>query len=534
MGICYHLCNLKLSKLKPNSYRFPRKMKGKYMYSKVLSAFIKGVSIELVDVECDISSGLPIIDMVGLLASDVKEAKNRVRTALKNADIFLPPKRITINLSPANVRKQGNIFDLPIALTMLASLGIVEKGKLEGVLVMGELGLDGSVNSVNGVLPVIAEAKKMGVKNFIVPLNNIEEGKLVAGVKIAGVSSILEAIDVVNKDGYVLTYGRDRVMFGEDFINCKDFIDVCGQESVKRAVMVAAAGMHNILMVGAPGTGKTMIAERIPYILPKPSIEECLEITKIQSIVGELQSDGLVMERPFRAPHHTISKMALIGGGNVPHPGEITKAHGGVLFLDELAEFKSETLDTLRQPLENERVVINRNNGNYIFPASCMLVTATNPCKCGYYPDRNKCSCSDVSVSRYINRISGPMLDRMDIWIFIPKVDMKNVQNGKCMSSKEMYIKIENARKIQEERYKDSQVKYNGKLSGKDVLKYCKLGKKEKEFLQSIFESKGISYRGYYKIIKLARTIADLEGCEEIGVAHLAEAAGYRNEWRSM
>ncbi len=305
------------------------------MYSKVFSAHIKGVSIEVIDVECDISSGLPVVDMVGLLASDVRESKERVRTALKNLGIYLPPKRITINLSPANIRKQGNFYDLPIALALVSAMGIVERHKLEDVMVMGELSLDGKVNKVNGVLPVIAEAKKLGINKFIIPKDNFVEGEIVEGVLLAGVSSIIEAIEIINSDGYISTGNKRK---DNEFIlndEIKDFFDVKGQESVKRAVMIAAAGMHNILMIGAPGAGKTMIAERIPYILPRPDFEECLEITKIQSITGNLEDGGLVKNRPFRAPHHTISKIALVGGGNVPKAGEITMAHGGVLFVCE-------------------------------------------------------------------------------------------------------------------------------------------------------------------------------------------------------
>lgn len=502
------------------------------MYSRVLSAYIKGVSIEVIYVECDISSGLPVIDMVGLLASDVRESKERVRTALKNMGIYLPPKRITINLSPANIRKQGNFYDLPIALSLAASMGIVESCRLEDVMVMGELSLDGKVNKVNGVLPVIVEAKKLGIKKFIVPKANLEEGKIVEGVFLAGVSSILEAIEIVNNDSY--TFTNNGIEENQDYSGevMKDFFDVKGQESVKRAVMIAAAGMHNILMIGAPGAGKTMIAERIPYILPRPDFEECLEITKIQSITGNLEDGGLVINRPFRAPHHTISKIALVGGGNVPKAGEITMAHGGVLFLDELSEFKSETLDTLRQPLETQKVIINRTNGSYEFPAKVMLVTATNPCKCGYYPDRNKCMCTDQSVKKYINRISGPMLDRMDIWVYIPAVDIKEVNTGNCMSTKEMLECIDKARKMQKDRYRNGQIVFNGRLHGKDVEKYCKLGAIERTFLNDIYDKNAISYRGYYKILKVARTIADIEGSENITVAHLAEAAGYRNDWR--
>ncbi len=502
------------------------------MYSKVLSAYIKGVSIEIVDVECDISSGLPVIDMVGLLASDVKEARDRVRTALKNMDIYLPPKRITINLSPANVRKQGNMYDLPIAMALISAMGIVDKEKVQNVLVLGELSLDGKVNKVNGVLPIIAEAKKCGINRFIIPRENLSEGELVDGIYIAGVSSIIEAIDIVNNDTFVISSRKENGMTKDNVLDMKDFFDVKGQESVKRAVMIAVAGMHNILMIGAPGCGKTMIAERIPYVLPKPDMQECLEITKIQSITGNLKEDGLVTERPFRAPHHTISKIALIGGGTVPRAGEITMAHGGVLFLDELAEFKSETLDTLRQPLETGRVIINRTNGNYVFPAKTLLVTATNPCKCGYYPDRNRCSCTEMSVKKYINRISGPMLDRMDIWVYIPVVDINKCSSGSCMSTAEMLEKIEKARIVQSKRLKNCTEGYNGKLQGKDIDKYCILGSEERNFLNSVYDKSIMSYRGYYKIIKVARTIADIEGSEKICVSHLAEAAGYRNDWR--
>lgn len=502
------------------------------MYSKVLSTHIKGVVIEVVQVECDISNGLPVMDMVGLLASDVKEAKERVRTALKNVGIFIPPKRVTINLSPANIRKKGNVYDLPIAVSIVSAMGLVDKDKAKDILIMGELSLDGRVNKVNGVLPTIAEAKKCGIKKFIIPYENMSEGEIIDGVYIKGVSSILEAIDGINRDDFVFVKKNNNIEYVKEQSDIKDFYEVKGQESVKRAVMIAVAGMHNILMIGAPGCGKSMIAERIPYILPAPNMEECLEITKIQSITGDLKGDGLVTMRPFRSPHHTISKVALVGGGKTPKIGEITMAHNGVLFLDELAEFKGETLDTLRQPLESGKVIINREGGNFVFPAEVMLVAATNPCKCGYYPDRNRCSCSEVDVNRYIHRISGPMLDRMDIWVYIPSVKISDVEKNKCISTIQMREKINRARQLQMKRYMNVDIRYNSRLESKDVEKYCKLGKEENAFISALFDEKDISYRGYYKIIKVARTIADIEGSEDIQVAHLAEAAGYRNDWR--
>ncbi len=501
------------------------------MYSKILSAHIKGVTIDIINVECDISSGLPVMDMVGLLSSDVKEAKERVRTALKNSGIFIPPKRVTINLSPANVRKQGNIYDLPIALAIMAAMGLVDRQKSEDILVMGELSLWGSVNKVNGVLPVIAEAKAKGIKKFIVPSENISEGKLVEDVCVKGVSSILEVIETVNNDAFeYVIEGAAKEHIGIDEV-AKDFYDVKGQESVKRAVMIAAAGLHNILMLGSPGCGKSMIAERIPYILPLPTVKECLEITKIQSISGQLKEQGLVKMRPFRAPHHTASKVALAGGGINVKAGEITLAHNGVLFLDELMEFKVETLDTLRQPLEEGKIVINRSNGRYVFPSKIMLVAASNPCKCGYYPDKNRCTCSDMSVQKYMNRISGPIFDRIDIRIFVPEISVKDMGKGNCMSSEEMRECVGRARDMQLHRYLNSDIRYNSRLSGCDVEKYCKLGAEEKKFVDSLCDVRSISCRGYYKIIKVARTIADIEGSEDIRTAHLAEAVGYRNDW---
>ena len=390
------------------------------MYSKVYSAALRGVSMEVISVETDVSDGLPSFEMVGLLNSEVREAKERVRSAIKNTGYLLPPKRITVNLSPANIRKEGSSFDLPIAVGILCSLGLLkERNDEEPILIAGELSLSGEVLEMKGVLPMVLTARERGIRRFVIPRKNAHEGAVVEDVEIYGVESLQETVDFLN-GGYLEKEGHIdfRTVYEEYFKGDSDeldFSEINGQEVVKRAAEVAVAGMHHLLLVGSPGSGKSMIAKRIAGILPKPDMEECMEITKIHSIAGELDGKAIRMTRPFRAPHHTITDRALIGGGNSPKPGEITLAHKGVLFLDELAEFKRDVIDALRQPLEDGYVTINRVGGTYVFPAGIMLVAATNPCKCGYYPDRNRCNCSEVQVKNYIGKISGPILDRVDI-----------------------------------------------------------------------------------------------------------------------
>lgn len=505
------------------------------VYSKVYSAALRGVSMEIVTVETDVSDGLPSFEMVGLLNSEVKEAKERVRSAIKNTGYLLPPKKITVNLSPADIRKEGSSFDLPIAVGILNSIGLIRlKGDIqsEQVLIAGELSLSGRVLRMNGVLPMILAARELGIKKFIVPKENAAEGSVVDDVSIYGVKDLRETIDFLNgaykePEPYV-----DFVNMYDKYFSEKngepDFFDITGQETVKRAAEVAAAGLHHLLLVGTPGSGKSMIAKRIPGILPRPDMEECMEITKIHSIAGELNGKAVKVSRPFRAPHHTITDRALVGGGNNPKPGEITLAHRGVLFLDELAEFKRETIDALRQPLEDGQVVISRLGGTYVFPAGIMLVAATNPCKCGYYPDRNRCSCSELQVKNYIGKVSGPILDRIDICVHMPTVEVTELGKKSGQLSRNIRERVEEARKMQKDRYRNEKYRYNSQLPSSDMEKYCKLGEREKKLMDKAYKKMGLSVRAYYKIIRVARTIADIQGDENIKENHIAEALGYR------
>ncbi|MBQ5917321.1 MAG: YifB family Mg chelatase-like AAA ATPase [Lachnospiraceae bacterium] len=505
------------------------------MYSKVYSAAIQGIAMEIVAVETDVSDGLPSFEMVGLLNSEVKEARERVRSAIKNTGYLLPPKRITVNLSPADIRKEGSSFDLPIAVSILTSLGLVNKknGGDDKILIAGELSLSGEILPMNGVLPMVLAAREKGIRKFIVPKINAKEGAVVDDVEIYGMSSLRDVISFMNgseyeKEPYVDFY----TMYdnGEEKDGELDFSDISGQESVKRAAKIAVAGMHHMLLIGTPGSGKSMIAKRIPGILPKPDMEECMEITKIHSIAGELKGTSIKLKRPFRSPHHSVTDKALIGGGTNPKPGEITLAHRGVLFLDELAEFRRETIDSLRQPLETGEVIINRLNGTYVFPAAIMLVAATNPCKCGYYPDRNRCSCSEVQVKNYLGKISGPILDRIDISVITPTVMVDDLSKKTGETSEEIRVAIEKVRKIQEDRFFEEKFRFNSEIPPAKLDVYCKMTDKAKNVMNRAYKAYGLSVRSYHKLIRVARTIADLDDAYYIEEKHIAEALGYRTE----
>lgn len=505
------------------------------MYSKVYSAAIQGIAMEIVAVETDVSDGLPSFEMVGLLNSEVKEARERVRSAIKNTGYLLPPKRITVNLSPADIRKEGSSFDLPIAVSILTSLGLVNKknGGDDKILIAGELSLSGEILPMNGVLPMVLAAREKGIRKFIVPKINAKEGAVIDDVEIYGMSSLRDVIGFMNgneyeKEPYIDFY----TMYdnGEEKDGELDFSDISGQESVKRAAKIAVAGMHHMLLIGTPGSGKSMIAKRIPGILPKPDMEECMEITKIHSIAGELKGTSIKLKRPFRSPHHSVTDKALIGGGTNPKPGEITLAHRGVLFLDELAEFRRETIDSLRQPLETGEVIINRLNGTYVFPAAIMLVAATNPCKCGYYPDRNRCSCSEVQVKNYLGKISGPILDRIDISVITPTVMVDDLSKKTGETSEEIRVAIEKVRKIQEDRFFEEKFRFNSEIPPAKLDVYCKMTDKAKNVMNRAYKAYGLSVRSYHKLIRVARTIADLDDAYYIEEKHIAEALGYRTE----
>lgn len=569
------------------------------MFSKVCGIGLLGVEGCMVYAEVDCREGLPSLTMTGNLAPEVRESQDRVRTALWNSGFRFSPRKITVNLSPADVHKSGTGFDLPIATAILAAHGQFDCGLLEQAVLIGELGLDGVVKPVRGILPMVMEAKRSGKQVCYLPCENVAEGQLVPDIEIAGIGHIKELVEVLeilkrqddqrkeigivsqrrtDQDGQTSRAERagqadqgrqedqadqtgqvkqtahtgqidrwnqadqaDRIGSGRK-TNIKrhtvlkdvydvDYQDVQGQMLMKRATEVAVAGRHNLLYIGPAGTGKTMIAERIPTIMPSCTMEEVLEISKIYSICGLLpKNQPYLNHRPFRSPHHSVTAPALSGGGKFPSPGEMSLASGGVLFLDELPEFSKHVIDMLRQPLESHKIVLSRVNGRYEFPADFMLVAAANPCPCGHYPDRNRCHCSDEQVKRYLGKISKPILDRIDICTEAAPVDFGDLQGGKkAECSADIRKRVERVRKIQKERFAGRTIRFNSQMHGDDLRVYCSLSRSDEAFFKEIYRRQGLSARAYARILKVARTIADLEGADRIGHEHLCEAIGYRS-----
>lgn len=560
------------------------------MFSRVVSGTIYGLQGFLVEVEVDFSQGLPCFVMVGSLKSEVKESAERVRIALKNNKITIPPMHIAVNLSPADIKKSGTGFDLPVAVGVLCSMGLFDEEKIKDTLILGELGLNGEIKRVNGVMPIVWEAKRQGITKCIVPVGNSDEALLVPGVEVLGASDINQVLAYLNAEEtdkeLIIPTLTPRHINGNDEKITLDFDEVKGQENIKRGALIAVSGNHHMLIMGPPGTGKTMIARRIPTILPPMTEEECMEVTSIYSIAGKLTDDRPVIRmRPFVSPHHTVSPAGLVGGGAIPMPGAISLAHKGVLFLDELPEFHRNSIDLLREPLEEKKINISRAAGAFVYPADIMLVAAMNPCPCGYYPDTNKCNCTPWAIKQYVSNISGPILDRIDLCLTVNKVkikdldsdgekndensngevkcrigvarDMRNMENverklgklenterylenlekanhkdmnakGNVMNTEAMLKRVLITRDIQKERFKNEPISCNSQMGIREIEKFCLLSPGDKSCVENICDKMDISVRGYHRLLRVSRTIADIEESDSIRLEHVMEAIGYR------